>query len=104
MDSIAPATANLSPLGATPESLANQLRASDSRSIERASADFESTFVSLVLKEMRQTLEPGTLFGSDAGDTYGGLFDLYLSQHLAKSGGFGIADMIRRYLESRESE
>ena len=38
-------------------------------------------FVSIVLKEMRQTLGPGSLFGSDAADINGGLFDMFMGKH-----------------------
>lgn len=57
--------------------------------------DFESLFASLMLKEMRKTLEPDTLFGNDSADVYGGLFDLFLGQKVAQTGGFGIARMVR---------
>jgi flagellar protein FlgJ len=83
-------------LGASAELLTDQPR--DARSIERTAADMESLFASLMLKEMRQTLEPGSLFGDDASDSCGSLFDLYLGQHVAKSGGLGIADMVKRQL------
>src|SRR5688572_22962894 len=88
----------LSPLGASPETLAAQLRSGSAASIARIASDFESVFVSLVLKEMRQTLEPGTLFGNDSGDLYGGLFDLFLGKHLVQAGGLGIGDMVKHYL------
>jgi Rod binding domain-containing protein len=65
-----------------------------------AAAGFESVLLSLLVKEMRQTLEPNTLFGQDSGDICGGLFDFYLGQHLARSGGVGIAAMIRKQLEA----
>jgi Rod binding domain-containing protein len=84
------------------ESLAEQAKAGDARSIARVAADFESLFASMVLKEMRQTLQPDTLFGSDSSDAYGGLFDFYLGQHIVQAGGFGIANMVRHYLEQRK--
>jgi Rod binding domain-containing protein len=86
------------------DTLAEQARSGDPRSIERVAANFESLFVSMVLKEMRQTLEPDTLFGSDTSDAYGGLFDMYLSQHVVQAGGFGVAKMVRQYLERRKPE
>jgi Rod binding domain-containing protein len=85
--------------GASLESLAAQGQTSDPRSIARVAAEFESLFVSIVLKEMRQTLQPDTLFGNETSDAYGGLFDLYLSQHVVQAGGFGVAKMVRQYLE-----
>ena len=57
--------------------------------------DFESLFSSLILKEMRKTLEPNTLFGNDSADVYGGLFDLFLGQQVAQTGGLGIGRMVR---------
>lgn len=65
----------------------------------RVAEDFEGVFASLLLKEMRKTLEPGTLFGEDSGDVYGGLFDMYLGQQMTQSGGFGLAKMVRESME-----
>lgn len=60
---------------------------------EKVAADFESLFVSHLLKEMRNTLEDG-LFAGEGSDTYGGLFDLYLSRHLSENGGMGLKQAI----------
>ena len=68
----------------------------------RVAKDFEGVFASLLLKEMRKTLEPGTLFGEDSGDVYGGMFDLYLGQQMTQSGGFGLAKMIRESLDPKQ--
>ncbi len=69
----------------------------------RVAEDFEGVFASLLLKEMRKTLEPGTLFGEDSGDVYGGLFDMYLGQQMTQSGGFGLAKMVRESMERPQS-
>ena len=67
---------------------------------QRRSADtakeFESLFLTLLLKGMRQTLEPDSLFPGDSGDVMGGLFDQFMGQHLADAGGVGLAATIRR--------
>lgn len=70
----------------------------DSKSDARKAArELEATFLSMLLKEMRQTLEPdGGLFPGDTGDVQGGLFDLYIGQHLAAAGGFGLAAALDR--------
>lgn len=60
-----------------------------------AAREFEATFLGMVLKEMRQSLEEG-LFPGDSGDVHGGLFDLYLGRHLAAGGGVGLADSLAR--------
>jgi Rod binding domain-containing protein len=64
----------------------------------KVAKDFEAVFSSMMLKEMRNTLEPGSLFGEDSSDILGGLFDQFLGQHLADSGGFGMAKMIEASL------
>ena len=52
---------------------------------------------------MRQTLDQG-LFGDEGSDTYGGLFDMYLGQHLSAAGGLGIDRMISQYMENATTE
>ena len=65
--------------------------------------DFEGLFTSQLLKEMRKSLDPETMFGSDPGDVYGGMFDQFIGQQMAQSGGIGIAKMVRETLK-RESD
>ena len=60
--------------------------------------DLEATFLSLLLKEMRQALEPEGLFPGDTSDVQGGLFDLFMSKHLADSGGVGVAAALVRQM------
>ena len=43
------------------------------------------------------------LFGSEASDTYGGLFDLYMGKHLATTNGLGISEMLQTYLSGKNS-
>src|SRR5215218_9859234 len=71
---------------------------SDAKTKEMAT-EFEAMFLSILLKEMRQALEPGGLFPGDTGDVQGGLFDLYMSQHLADGGGFGLAAALERQIQ-----
>jgi flagellar protein FlgJ len=54
-----------------------------------------------MLKEMRNTLdqENGGLFAGEGSDTYGGMFDMYMSQHLAKSQPLGIGNAVGRALQ-----
>jgi flagellar protein FlgJ len=91
----------IGPSGQSLESLAAQATSGDPRSAQRVAAEFEAIFASLVIKEMRQTLEPGSMFGQDSSDSYGGLFDMYLGRHLVQAGGFGVGRMVQRYLENR---
>jgi flagellar protein FlgJ len=41
------------------------------------------------------------MFGKDQGDVFGGLFDFFMSKHLADSGGIGVADTIERQLQAK---
>jgi Rod binding domain-containing protein len=63
--------------------------------------EFESLFVSQLIKEMRQSSEEG-LFPGDESDTFGGMFDMFMGRHIAQSGGIGLADSIRSALESQQ--
>ncbi len=66
---------------------------------EKVAKDFESLFTSMVLKEMRNSLEPGSLFAEDSNDVYGGMFDQYMGEHMSNAGGLGLAKMIRESLD-----
>jgi flagellar protein FlgJ len=67
-------------------------------SLKDAAQGFESVFLSMLLKEMRQTLEPGSLFGNDSSDIYGGLFDQFMAQHLAQGKGMGLGQALMKQL------
>lgn len=67
--------------------------------LSKVAADFESLFASQILKEMRKTLDPETMFGGDSADVYGGMFDMFLGQQMAQNGGFGLAKMLRETLQ-----
>jgi peptidoglycan hydrolase FlgJ len=67
----------------------------DARAVDSAATGFESLFASMLLKEMRRTLQEGSLFGDDKGDVLGGLFDHFLGEHLAQAGALGIGAMVK---------
>jgi flagellar protein FlgJ len=69
----------------------------DSRTREMA-REFEAVFLAMLLKQMRETLEPEGLFPGDSGDVQGGLFDLYLGRHLAENEGVGMAAALIRQM------
>ena len=71
----------------------------DDARLKSVAKDFESVFLSMIMKEMRNTLEDGGFFSGDSSDTYGGMLDLYLGQSLAESGPLGIGEL---FLESYE--
>src|SRR5438477_5517530 len=59
---------------------------------------FEGMFWSILIKEMREGLEPGVMLGEDTGDVLGGMFDQTMGDHLAEGHALGIATMIQRQL------
>ncbi|MBX9580866.1 MAG: rod-binding protein [Gemmataceae bacterium] len=62
--------------------------------------EFEATLLAMLLKEMRQTLDEdgGGFFPGDTGDVQGGLFDMFMSKHLADAGGVGLAAALVRQM------
>lgn len=74
-------------------------RQADPKSTADVAKDFESIFASMLLKEMRQTLEPGSMFGEDSGDIYGGLFDRFVGEHMTKGQGLGLAKMFESSMQ-----
>jgi flagellar protein FlgJ len=79
--------------------LSSSLSSNDAQAKAQAARDFEGVFLSLLLKEMRSTLEQGGLFGGDNSDVQGGLFDYFMGQSLAESGGVGLARFLQTQMQ-----
>ncbi len=58
--------------------------------------EMESLFISMMLKTMRQTEGGEGLFPGDKSDTFGGMFDTYMSDHLSGQGGLGLSSMLEK--------
>ena len=59
-----------------------------------------------MLKEMRNSIsgeEGGGLFAGEGSDTYGGMFDMFLGQHLADNAELGIGSQIESYLKNQHT-
>ena len=68
--------------------------------MENVAEEFESVFLSLLLKEMRgSSQEESGMFGGESSDSYGGLFDMFMGQHLAKDSPLGIGRMLLQQYE-----
>ena len=89
------------PSDVSADSLADRLRSGNPQDMTKVAKDFEGMFVSLILKEMRQTLGKNSMFGNDNSDVYGGLFDMFMSKHIVEAGGFGVAKMVEQNLTAR---
>ncbi len=66
-----------------------------STKVEKAIKDFEGLFLSMMIKELRQTSSGDGLFPGDASDTYGGMFDMFLGNELAAGQGLGLESVFR---------
>ncbi|MGI9516990.1 MAG: rod-binding protein [Pirellulaceae bacterium] len=84
------------------EATAEDAQAQKALNQQHVAQEFESFFYSLLIKEMRQTLDQG-LFGEEGSDAYGGLFDMFLGQHLGAAGGLGIDNYISQYVDAANS-
>ena len=61
---------------------------------EEAAEQLECVFMSLLVKEMRQSLPEGLFGGGPGSSVYEGLFDEHLAQQLCDGGGTGLREAI----------
>lgn len=76
-------------------------RAQDPATLRQVAQQFESLFMQMLLKSMREAnrgLGGDALFGSDQADFYQGMFDNQIAMHLAQGQGLGLADMLVQQL------
>lgn len=75
-------------------------KARDDQSMARGEVarQFESMFMQMMLKTMRQASLAKGMFDSEAMQKYRDMHDQQLSIHLAEAGGVGLADVIERQL------
>ncbi|MCA9051227.1 MAG: rod-binding protein [Planctomycetaceae bacterium] len=65
----------------------------DAASVGKAAREFESVMMSMMLKTMRESMSQD-MFSGDQSDTFGGMFDMFLGQHLAEHGGVGLSRLV----------
>ena len=68
------------------------------QALRAAAQQFESLFVSMMLKSMQQANFKDPLFGSDQGDLYQEMYDDQLAAEMSKGKGLGLADMLVQQL------
>jgi flagellar protein FlgJ len=66
--------------------------------ISEVAEQFESMFIQMMLKSMRDALPKDGLFSSNDMETYTEMADQQIAVNMAKSGGIGLADVIARQL------
>jgi peptidoglycan hydrolase FlgJ len=81
------------------EKLKAGARHSDPGAVRQVARQFESLFARMMIKSMRDAVGRDPIFGSDAAETYQGMFDDQLSLELTKGRGLGLADMLMRQLQ-----
>ena len=68
--------------------------------IKQAAKDFETIFLQMMLKEMRNTIHKSGLMGnSQATDMFQSMQDEQISRQLASAGGIGIGSMVYGQLQ-----
>jgi flagellar protein FlgJ len=74
----------------------------DEGKLKKACEDFESIFISKILKVMRQSIpKTGLLDGGSQQDMYLSLFDEELSKSMAKRGGMGLGKILYQDVMNR---
>lgn len=67
--------------------------------LHKVAKQFESMYIKMMLKSMRQASMGDPLFDSDAGKMYRSMFDNQLAIDLSNHGGFGLAKMLMQQLQ-----
>jgi flagellar protein FlgJ len=68
------------------------------QALRQAAQQFESLFVGMVLKSMRQADFSDPLFGSDQASMYQDMYDDQIASEISKGRGLGLADMLVQQL------
>lgn len=79
-----------------------QAREDQSASIDKAAKQFESLFMNMMLKSMRDATPKDSLFNSHRMEFAQEMYDKQLSIKLSESDGIGLADVIKRQLSKHQ--
>ncbi len=72
--------------------------------IHKAAVEFQSLFVEMMLKTMRETVSQDKLTGGGHGEeVYSSFLDREYASAISRRGGLGLAEMIERQMLARES-
>ncbi len=83
--------------------LKNEAKGKSPEAIKEVAKQFESVFVGMMLKSMRQAKLADGIFDSSQSDFYQDMYDKELSVHLAGKQGIGLADLIAKQLSPDQS-
>ncbi|MES2626064.1 MAG: rod-binding protein [Pseudomonadota bacterium] len=75
-----------------------QSKEDPSAALNEVAKQFESVFVTMMMKAMRDTLPKDGMLASNEMENYQEMFDQQLSLDLSRKGGLGLADLISRQM------
>lgn len=78
--------------------LRSDARKDQAAALDKVAKQFESLFVQMMLKSMRDASPKSELFGSDQQRMYQNMYDKQISVQIASGKGIGLADMIKRQM------
>lgn len=84
-------------------SLKGQAAAAPDEALSNVASQFESLFLQMMLKSMRDATPKSELFGSSQMDLYQSMLDQQVSLQLSAQGGLGLADILVQQLDSSAS-
>ena len=83
--------------------LKSDAKADEAGSLKEVAQQFESIFINMMLKSMRDATQRSDLMDSQAGRMYESMFDQEVSMHLAKNGSLGLAEKIKEQIQRSHS-
>jgi len=86
------------------ERLQNLQKSHNPEDIRQAAQEYESYFLSYLMKAMRETVPKGSLTSNPMGETFYSFYDEEISKRAAKSGGIGLADFMLASLAEAPSQ
>jgi flagellar protein FlgJ len=78
--------------------LRRQSRANTPEAIKKVAKQFESLFMQMMLKSMRDAAPVKGMFDSNQSRIYNDMYDKQLSINMSQRGGFGLAEMLAKQL------
>ena len=74
------------------------------KAVDKVAEQFESIFINMMLKSMRNATQRSGLMDSQAGRMYESMFDQEVSMHLAKNGSLGLAEKIKTQIQRNQGQ
>ncbi len=80
-----------------------QARVEPTKAVQEVAQQFESLFVGMMLKAMRDAVPRDSLLSSSQIDSYQEMFDKQLALDLSQRGGIGLAELIEQQITAGAS-